>query len=83
MAIVPKAKREVTIGFVRDGRPARSRVVPDGQGKYELGDIGIQPPIHPKSSTSVQAQPAAQAGLQNGDVILAADGERQRLARPS
>ena len=43
MAIVPKAKREVAIGFVRDGQPGQVTVVPDGQGKYELGDIGIQP----------------------------------------
>jgi len=40
MAIVPKAKREVNLGFVRDGRAGQVTVVPWGQGKYEFGDIG-------------------------------------------
>ena len=74
-AIVPKAKREVTIGFVRDGRPGHVTVVPTGQGKYELGNLGIQPIVHPEVVALGKGQPAEQAGLKTDDVILAVDGK--------
>jgi regulator of sigma E protease len=83
MAIVSKAKRNVTLGFIRDGRPGQVTVVPEGQGKYELGDIGIQPLVHPQVIDFSPDSAAAAAGLQNGDLVLAAGGEspvsRERL----
>jgi regulator of sigma E protease len=75
MAIVPKAKREVNLGFVRDGRPGQVTVVPEGQGKYELGDIGIQPVVHPQILDFSPGSAAADAGLQKGDIVLAAGNE--------
>jgi regulator of sigma E protease len=75
MAIVPKAKRAVTLGFIRDGRPAEVVVVPEGQGKYELGDIGAQPVVHPQVLELSPGSAAAAAGLQKGDIVLAAAGE--------
>jgi regulator of sigma E protease len=74
-AIVPKAKREVALGFVRNGQAGQVTVVPEGQGKYELGDIGIRPQIHPEVDLVNPGEPAAEAGLQKGDTILAANGE--------
>jgi regulator of sigma E protease len=83
MAIVPKAEREVAIGYVRDGQPGQVTVVPEGQGKYELGDIGIQPPMFPVIRDFSPGSPAEQAGLQPGDRVLAAGGQekvsRERL----
>jgi regulator of sigma E protease len=73
-AIVPKAKRDVTIGFVRSGRPGQRTVVPAAQGKYELGDLGIQPLVHPEVATLSKGQPADQAGLKIADVVMAIDG---------
>jgi regulator of sigma E protease len=75
MAIVSKAKRNVTLGYVRDGRANEVIVVPTAQGKYEMGDIGIQPQIHPEVDEVSPAQPAADAGLRKGDVILAVNNE--------
>ena len=69
-SIITKAKREVSLGVVRDGKPMQLRVVPDAQGKYELGDIGIQPVIHPQVEDVTPGQAAEQAGLQKGDVIV-------------
>jgi len=70
--IVAKAKREVSLGIVRDGKPLQISVVPEGQGKYELGDIGVLPIMRPQIDEVSSGQPAAEAGLQKGDVILGA-----------
>jgi regulator of sigma E protease len=82
-AIVPKAKREVALGFIRDGRAGQVVVVPEGQTKYELGDIGIQPVVHPEILEVSPGSAAAEAGLQKGDVILGVGNEanvsRERL----
>jgi regulator of sigma E protease len=79
-AIVPKAKREVNIGFVRDGKFGQVILVPEGQGKYELGDVGIQPVIRPMIIDFSPGSPAAEAGLHEQDVILAV-GNEEKVSR--
>jgi regulator of sigma E protease len=78
MAIVPKAKRDVALGFIRNGQSGQVTVVPDGLGKYELGDIGIQPAIRPQVIDFSPGSPAEQSGLQPGDAIIAA-GDQQNV----
>jgi regulator of sigma E protease len=73
-AIVPKAKRPVSIGYVRNGKAGFVTVVPAGQGKYELGNLGIQPTVRPEILALIKGQPADQAGLKVGDVIVAVEG---------
>jgi regulator of sigma E protease len=76
MTILPKAKREVELGIDRGGKAVRLTVVPFGQGKYELGDIGVMPLVHPEVAELNVDEPAAEAGLQKGDVVLNAGTEQ-------
>ncbi len=76
LAIVPKARREVTIGYVRNGQADTATVIPDAQGKFEMGDIGIQPMVHPEVLDLEPGKPAAVAGLQKGDIVLAAADQK-------
>jgi regulator of sigma E protease len=76
LAIVPKANRQVRLTVVRAGKSLDIAVVPEGQGKYEMGDIGVQPLVHPEVAEINLNEPAAAAGLQRGDLILAAGDER-------
>jgi regulator of sigma E protease len=76
MAILPKAKREVSIGYMRNGQQGALTVVPDAQGKFEMGDLGVQPTIHPEVVAVSKGEPADEAGLQGGDIVLAAGGEQ-------
>ena len=74
--IVPKAKRQVNLVVERGGRPVELQVTPAAQGKFEMGEIGILPVMRPQISSVNAGQPAAEAGLKAGDVILAAGDER-------
>ena len=77
MAIVSKAKREVSIGYVRNGqhgeRDAGSRragQIRDGRHRRAAGRASRG------RRARATGQPAEEAGLQPGDVVLAAGGEQ-------
>ncbi len=72
--VLPRANRDVEVIVRRDGQRQTLTVVPEAQTKYELGDIGIGPDIHPQLTLIVAGSPAESAGLAAGDVILAANG---------
>jgi regulator of sigma E protease len=74
IAIGTKPGREVPIELVRDGRTMTVRVTPDSQTKYEIGDIGVLPNVHPRISAVSPGDPAEKAGLKTGDKVLAVNG---------
>lgn len=76
LAISTRAKRATEIDYVRNGQASSVMVVPDAQGKFEIGDVGTQPVVHPQIVALNPNDPAAQAGFKPDDVILAADGEQ-------
>ncbi len=81
IAIGTKANREVPVELVRDGRTLTVRVTPDPQTKYEVGDIGVFPNVHPSVLGVVKGDPADRAGLRPGDVVLAVNGEPMSVSQ--
>ena len=75
IAIGTKPGREVPIELVRDGRTMTVRVTPDAQTKYEIGDIGVFPDVHPHITTLAAGDPAEKAGLKPGDKVVAINGQ--------
>ena len=57
-------------------------VVPEGQGKYEIGDIGVLPMTHPEVAEINLGQPAAEAGLQTRRRRPRCRKRAERLLRP-
>jgi regulator of sigma E protease len=74
MAIVPKANREVTLSIDRGGSIVKVPMVPRAMGKFEIGDIGVLPVMHPEVAVLLDNSPAKQAGLRIGDIVVAANG---------
>jgi regulator of sigma E protease len=75
MYIVPKANREVGVMVDRGGRMVEARLTPEAVSKFELGEIGVQPRLRLQLNLVSPGGPAANAGLQVRDVILAVDGQ--------
>ena len=74
MRVVPRANREVPIVVRRDGQRQQFTVVPEAQTKYEIGDLGITPAIHPEVASVVPGTPAEAAGLKMKDAIVSFNG---------
>jgi regulator of sigma E protease len=75
MTIGTRADREVRIDLLRDGQEISRTVTPVGQSKFQIGDIGVLPDVHPHLVSVNAGEPGAEAGLQAGDVVLAVDGQ--------
>ena len=76
VATLGKAKRSITLTVDRNGKTIDIPMTLGVKGKFEVGDIGIMPVIRPVVSDLERDSPGQQAGLQPGDIILSADGER-------
>src|SRR5205085_9410736 len=53
-----------------------ARITPDAVSKYEMGSLGIAPVMRSQLLSVDPASPAASAGLERGDVLLAINGSR-------
>jgi len=75
MAVLPRAKRELLVDLDRGGERLEVRVTPNALGRYEIGDLGVEPVLRPQIS-HVNPGPAMRAGFQPSDVIVAVAGQR-------
>jgi regulator of sigma E protease len=77
VSIGTRANREVQVGMLRDGNGVTKTVTPvsDDKARFEIGDIGVLPNVHPHLLAISAGEPGDKAGLKAGDVITAANGE--------
>lgn len=68
-----RPNRAVPITFLRQGREMTASVTPRPQTRFEIGDVGVLPNVHPQVPSVVPNQPADRAGVKAGDSVLAVD----------
>jgi regulator of sigma E protease len=82
LQVMPRAEREVPIVIEREGQRQTLRVVPAAQTKFEMGDIGVLPEMHPQVRAITPGGVADKAGLRAGDVVLGVKGHEITRDRP-
>ncbi len=77
IAVGTKPDREVQLTYVRDGSPATVSVTPKTPegSRFEIGDIGVLPDVHPHIRAVSAGEPAEKAGLKPNDVVVSVNGE--------
>ena len=83
IAVGTRPNREIAIAVLRDGVETTRMVtpVPAPDSRFEIGDIGALPNVHPRVPSVNPGEPADRAGVKPGDVILAVNG--QNITFPS
>jgi regulator of sigma E protease len=77
MAIGARPNREVELAVVRNGKTIVRQVtpVPDRDSRFEIGEIGVLPDVHPHLTGIMTGEAAERAGLQAGDEVIKIDGQ--------
>jgi len=76
-AIASKPDREVSIGLLRGGMETTRKVTPTviKQSRFEFGDIGVLPNVHPFVRSVQPGSAAEKAEMKADDIVLAVDGK--------
>jgi len=80
-AVGTHANRAIPIVVLRHGQPISLQITPQGRTEFEIGEIGVLPDVHPFIQSVLPGDPAARAGLQPGDVVIAVDGKTITFAQ--
>ena len=75
-AVSPRADREIEVVLRADAGVRTVTVTPAGQGRYNIGDLGVAPAVSPQVASvgDLDSSAAAEAGILVGDVIEAVEG---------
>jgi len=78
LAVGTHANKELAVRFERDGVQQTRSVTPEPstkQSRFEIGDVGLQPNVHPHIRLVRAGEAAERAGLKANDVVVSIDGE--------
>jgi regulator of sigma E protease len=77
IAVGTRANRETSIRFQRGSEELTRTVTPQStaRGRFDIGEIGVLPDVHPRIRAVVKGEPAERAGLLANDQVLAVNGE--------
>jgi regulator of sigma E protease len=77
LAVGTRPNREIPIGFLRNGVETTRMITPvtEPGTRFEIGFVGVLPDVHPTVPSVAPGEPADQAGIRPGDVILEINGE--------
>jgi regulator of sigma E protease len=75
LQIMTRPGREVPIVVRRNGQELTLKVTPDTEKKYQVGELGVVPDVHPQITAITPDEPAARAGLEAGDAVIAINGK--------
>ncbi len=75
MALFTAGDRQLDVRLERDGETREISLTPKSVSRYQVGYAGIAAPLEPVIVQLDPGLPAARAGLEPGDLILAVDGQ--------
>jgi regulator of sigma E protease len=77
IAVGTKPDRQVSLSVTRDGSTSSVNVTPKtpAGSRFEIGDIGVLPDVHPHIRSVNPGDPADLAGMKANDVVVAVNGE--------
>ena len=69
--------REVEIALLHNGLPEIFKITPAaiGRSRFEIGDVGVMPNVHPHVGEVSKGSAAERAGLKTDDVVLGVNGK--------
>jgi regulator of sigma E protease len=77
IAVGAKPNREIEIKLLRKGLEGTRKVTPAvvGQSRFEFGDIGVPPSVHPHVRSVQSGGAAEKAGLKTDDVVVSVNDQ--------
>jgi len=77
LTVGTRPNREITSGLIRNGAPMTLQVTPTpaADSRFEIGDAGVFPDVHPRVPGVNRGEPGDRAGIKPGDVIAAVNGK--------
>jgi regulator of sigma E protease len=77
LTVGTRPNREIAIGLIRGGAPMTLQVTPTpaADSRFEIGDVGVFPDVHPRVPGVNRGEPGDRAGIKPGDVIAAVNGK--------
>lgn len=75
MGVMESPEKPLPLVIKRGAETLELVLVPSKDPKYEFGEAGFYPRVHPAVTAVNEGSPAAAAGLEKGDVILSLEGQ--------